>query len=410
MSQQHLAGFLADVGQANWFLRRERSSFLCLSWGTVSSLANLLTHLANTVNNPQPFLTVNAARQRCADPNDPRLTKYVPAIERLVAVWGRGNHAYPHAGAHNNFKAHVQTVPLNLRPPFTELWDFQADPIGFNMSLGAAYLHRAMVNGQTFDITARSLLLKAGLTVPVAVQHDNGYIAKLGLVQAHLDRMANSTVLDVGCGAAIFGSEMAVLYNSTTAGIDQDDQHIPAAIGEGQRRYVKSMLFLKMLKDMGQLQRADLPVGAATLIDRIIASLPAILNHYGNVNNLPAQGDIFHLGASALQLRPQGWDHVVTMNLLGYFDRPNQNAAVENLCMVTTSRRLSHVYVFSGLGLLRPLLYTRRTVTDVNLNARIDEKDERTHHISLPAEVAVEADEDYHPLMGGEEIELGSMR
>jgi hypothetical protein len=234
LSQQHLNGFLADVGQTNWFLRRSRSSLLCFSWGTVSSLEGLLIYLEGTVNNPQ-VLTVLAARQHCANQHDPRLTKYVPAIERLVAVWGRGNHPYPHVGAHNNFNLHVQTVPPNLRPAFTDLWDFQNNPHTFNTRLGPGYLHRQMVNQRPLDITARSLLLKAGLSIPLSTGHDNGYIGRLRLEQADLNRMANSHILDVGCGAAIFGSEMAVLYNATPAGIDRDDQYIGAAIADGQR-------------------------------------------------------------------------------------------------------------------------------------------------------------------------------
>lgn len=131
MSQQHLDGFLRDVGYINADFRAEpRLGFL----GRKTSLAGLLAHLQATVNDPQP-MTYIPARQLC-EAGDARLHKYTPAIQRLVSVWGRGAHRpYPSeftsvavpryliGRAQQAFLNRLGTIPANLQPNFNELVD-----------------------------------------------------------------------------------------------------------------------------------------------------------------------------------------------------------------------------------------------------------------------------------------------
>jgi hypothetical protein len=56
-----------------------------------SSVKGLLDYLQRTKDNPLPFASVDAAKAYCANPNDKRLDKYMPAIRALVNVWGTGN-------------------------------------------------------------------------------------------------------------------------------------------------------------------------------------------------------------------------------------------------------------------------------------------------------------------------------
>ena len=84
MSQQHLQGFLADIRTINPGININNF------FGTRTSLAGLITHLENTVLAPMP-MTLFDARRHCANPLDQRLNKYIPAVQRLILVWG-GEH------------------------------------------------------------------------------------------------------------------------------------------------------------------------------------------------------------------------------------------------------------------------------------------------------------------------------
>lgn len=167
-----------------------------------------------------------------------------------------------------------------------------------------------MAGGRTFDITARSLLLAAGMYIPPHSFTDNGYVTRLALDDQDLERMRGTSILDVGCGVAIFCSEMAVLYGATTAMVDLHPNHITPAIPAGQRRYTRSMLYLAMLGDMAALGRANVAPGAGPLNESICAHLPEILDHYGDDDNAPRAGDVFYLAATAPGPRRGGWDHV----------------------------------------------------------------------------------------------------
>jgi SAM-dependent methyltransferase len=382
MSQQHLQAFLADLRTINPRININDT------FGKRTSLSGLLTHLQATVNAPAA-MTALEARQHCANQFDPSLTKYSPAIERLVSVWGRGAHRhYPQAAgfvpvvnhlnvaAQNNFNAHVATVPVHLRPAYASLENFDDDPWLFNNSLGAGYLHRVVNPGQApLDITSRGLLLKAGLSVPIPMGSDNGYIASLQLTNDDLTRMQGHSILDVGCGAAIFRAEMEALYGCNTTGVDLNHAHIGPAVANGQSRYVCSTLYLKMLKDKGRLQSTSLPAWSTGFIDRQITDFQNILNAFQN--NLPINGDVFHL--SALD---QTWDFTVSMFLLCYFNAAEQTAAVLEMCAVTNNT----VFLHSGQGSVQSprLVYDQAQVHARFPGVAIIVKDESTHHIVMP--------------------------
>jgi SAM-dependent methyltransferase len=331
-------------------------------------------------------MTALEARQHCANQFDPRLSKYNPALERLTSVWGRGAHrVYPQAigfvhGAHHlnalaqqNFNLLVNNAPVNLRPTYISLEQHDDDPWAFSNTLGPGYLQRVVVPGQApLDITSRGLLLKAGLTPPSPAGTDNGYIASLHLSNDDLTRMQGNSILDVGCGAAIFRAEMEALYGCETTGIDPNHGHIGGAVVNGQSRYVKSTFYLKMMKDKGVLQRTTVPPWASGLIDRQIVEIQNVLSAFEN--NLPVNGDVFNLAAQR-----RTWNFTVCMFLLCYFDADQQTEAVLNMCSVTKKT----VFLHSGQGLvLTPrLIYDQAQVRQGFPGCNIVVKDERTHHI-----------------------------
>jgi SAM-dependent methyltransferase len=378
MSQQHLQGFLADIRTINPQININDT------FGTRTSLSGLITHLQATVNAPVQ-MTAFEARQHCANPVDPRLGKYVAAIDRLTLVWGRGAHRiYPQAigfvpavnhlntKAQQNFVLDVQNAPVNLRPNYVDLERYDDDPWGFAHALGPGYLARVVVPGQApLDITSRGLLLKAGLAPPSPIGSDNGYIASLDLSKEDLDRMQGNSVLDVGCGAAIFRAEMEVLCACETTGIDLNHAHIPAAVANGQSRYIQSTLYLKMMKDKGVLPRTSVPAWSSGIIDRQIVEMQNIVNAFAD--NLPGNGNVFDLAT----LR-RTWNFTVCMFLLCYFDADQQTEAVLNMCSVTTRRVMLH----SGQGaVISPrLLYDQAQVRAGFPGCQIVVKNERTHH------------------------------
>lgn len=247
--------------------------------------------------------------------------------------------------------------------------------MGIRACTGTGYLHRVAIPGQApLDITSRGLLLKAGLAPPSPIGTDNGYIASLDLSKEDLDRMQGNSILDVGCGAAIFRAEMEVLYACDTTGIDLNHAHIPAAVANGQSRYIQSTLYLKMMKDKGVLPRTSVPAWSSGIIDRQIVEMQNIVQVFAD--NLPGNGNVFDLGA----LR-KTWNFTVCMFLLCYFDADQQTDAVLNMCSVTTRRVMLH----SGQGsVISPrLIYDQAQVRAGFPGCQIVVKDERTHHIIL---------------------------
>ncbi len=382
MSQQHLQAFLTDLRTINPKININDT------FGQRTSISGLITHLQATVHAPVA-MTALEARQHCANQLAPGLAKYSPAIDRLVSVWGRGAHRpYPQAAgfvavpnyvnvaAQNNFNAHLANVPAHLRPNYANLDTFDDAPFLFNNSLGAGYLHRVVNPGEApLDITSRGLLLRAGLSIPIPMSTDNGYIDRLQLTNDDLTRMQNHSILDVGCGAAIFRAEMEALYGCNTTGVDLHHAHIGAAIANGQTRYVASTLYLKMLKDKGRLQSTSLPAWSTGLIDRQITEFQNILNAFQN--NLPINGDVFHL--SDLD---QTWDFTVSMFLLCYFTAAEQTAAVLEICAVTNNT----VFLHSGQGSVQSprLVYDQAQVHARFPGVTITVRDETTHHIVMP--------------------------
>lgn len=85
--QQYYESFLADVRGCTRKFTKSRSS-----------LRGLCQHLEREIgtNNPRhfdpddgdPAKAFNNAKGKCANPNDSRLTKYEPALRRLVKIWG----------------------------------------------------------------------------------------------------------------------------------------------------------------------------------------------------------------------------------------------------------------------------------------------------------------------------------
>lgn len=355
MSQAHLLAFKADLDAIKSGSRFYHPTVNYGDrFGRDSSVANLVKHLTASQNGPAA-MTLTDAMGYLGNPNDTRLKKYMPAIERLVRVWSRGqdypvaNHA-PNPDRETalfNFARAIRPLAAPLRPAWQDLEDpgeRPKDAFQFGRALGPGYLQRLKVGGANLDITARSLLLGAGL-VPQAGANANGYIGKLKLSLAHLEAMRDGSVLDVGCGGAFFGAEMQILFGCDSNGIDLHPLS-QEAIAEGKRRYVRSMLYMKMLRDRRQLpQVAAIPAWAFNTIDRIIDNLSPILQAYEN--NPPDQGDLLNdFKATALAVRRGGWSHSVTMNVLCYFKAADQTTAVDALCGVTARR----IHLYNGEG------------------------------------------------------------
>lgn len=359
-------------------------------FGRDSSVANLVRHL--TANPNSAAMTLADAMGHLSNPDDTRLKKYMPAIERLVRVWGTAQ-PYPNPVAIPastpdrdtalfNFARAIRRIqPAHIRPSWQDLESPDGQPkdaYRFGIALGPGYIQRIQLGGgNNLDITARSLLLGAGLA-PQLPLNDTGYIGNLKLTLAHLEAMKGGSVLDVGCGGAFFGAEMHVLFSCNANGIDLHPLQAPA-IAEGQRRYVRSMLYLKMLRDRRQLpQVAEVPRWAFNYIDRIIDNLPQILQFYGN--NPPAQGDLLNnFNATALAIRPGRWSHSVTMNVLCYLNAAQQTTAVNAMCGVTTRR--IHLYNGSGSVPTTSLGYDQQAIRRNYHGCVITQVNPRTHRI-----------------------------
>jgi SAM-dependent methyltransferase len=393
MSQVKMNAFLADAAALK---RASRFTHPRMNindrFGTRTSIKGLLTHLGNTYGAPQP-MTLSEALAHCLLPTDQRIVKYMPAIHRLVACWGRGA-PYPAITASTEarnkamwkFALALRNWPPGLAAALPSWDDMEghASAFAFTSGLGPGYLHRVQVHGQpNLDITARSLLLRSGLGPPSTNMLDHCYIHCLGLTQNDFNAMAGRSILDVGCGGALFGAEMAAAYGCATDGLDMNSAHVGAAVAEGQRRYAKSMMYLKMLKDLHTPGVSDTPGWSGPVVDRLADNLAAILQYYAA--NLPNNGDIlaapnaFQLAANAI--RPAGWDYTTCMFVLCYFDAADQTDAVLNMCSVTNRA----VLLFSGGGAVpHPQLeYDPVAVRAAHPNCTIVELDEQTHHIRL---------------------------
>lgn len=394
MSQVKLQAFIADVTALKQGSRFYHPSInIDDRFGRDTSVKGLINYLRGHFVAAQP-MTLSDAVAHCVAPTDNRIVKYMPAIERLVACWGRAA-PYPAIVASTDarnqamwkFAVALRNWPLPLQaalPSWDDLEADAADAFAFGHHLGPGYLHRVLnPPNPPLDITARSLLLRAGLAPAVAITTDRGYVTRLGLTQAQLNRMRNRSILDVACGGALFGAEMAVEFGCATDGMDLNAMHVPAAVAEGQRRYARSMMYLKMLKDRGTAAVAVTPAWSGPLIDRLVARLPAILAQYAA--NLPQAGNIlaapgaFQLAANAI--RAGGWDYTTCMYLLCYFNNADQTAAVLNMCSVTART----VFLFSGEGAVaNPQLgYNQAAVQAAYPNCRIEVINAQTHHIHM---------------------------
>jgi hypothetical protein len=386
MSLAHLNAFKADVDAIKSGSRFYHPTVNYGDrFGRESSVANLVTYLNVNLH---ASLGLVEAMERAGNPDDTRLKKYMPAIERLVRVWGTAAN-YPaipptadpdrDTALFNFARAIRRLMPperpswLNLEDPATGL---PRDSVAFGAAFGPGYLDRIrLADGSGADITARSLLLAAGL-VPQPPGNPTGYIANLGLTLKELEAMKNGSVLDVGCGAAFFCAEMRALFGCQANGMDLHPV-TGIAINNAKKRYVKAMLYLKMLRDRRRLpQDAEVPAWAFNLIDRIVENLPEILREYDS--HTPAAGDLLHnFATTARGIRQGGWSHSVTVNVLGYFDAAQQTTAVDALCTVTGRR----VHVNAGGGALRRLDYDQQTIRGNHPGCVITPITERTHRI-----------------------------
>lgn len=116
MSQLHLNAFLSDVQSLNPGFRVE-----------TSSLKGLVQHLQTTVNHPVG-MTEKQALKHCARFRAGRVSKYLPAIRRLVGVWGQKWRPYPQAPSGNMLaEIDIQRICFrgDSRPP-SEIF-----PVGF---------------------------------------------------------------------------------------------------------------------------------------------------------------------------------------------------------------------------------------------------------------------------------------
>jgi len=387
MCQKHLQGFLDDALSINPRINIDGKI------GRPSSLLGLVAQLRNTVGTPRQ-ITFDAAVQLCANRGqDPRVQKYHPAIGRLVKVWGRGPHLpYPpprdpakDQSAKAKFDQYVANINAALRPNYeTDLHAYEENVFGFQDSLGRAYLEQKGAGANRVDITARSLLLKSGLGPPEAGEANSGYWDSLQLSANDLGNMRNKTILDVGCGGAIFGAEMEVLYNCKTTSVDLHSHEMsPGAKQDAKKRYVKSTLYLEMIYEKGLLWRTSLRPESVLILGDQARPLQSIIDAYQD--NPPKQGDVFKLAeARTTHHRGESWDVIVCMYLLCYFDPGQQTQAVLSMCGVL--KRPGSIFLHSGKSgrLLTPrLAYDQDAVRA--LRATIDVKDEATHHIHLTA-------------------------
>lgn len=361
-------------------------------YGRETSVKGLIDWLRGNFVGAAP-ITLSQALGHCANADDQRIVKYMPAIERLVQCWGTAA-PYPAIVASTparsralwNFARTLRHWPAALHaalPPWDALYARAANAMGFGIDLGpGALLHLVIPGFGPVDITARGLLLRAGLAPP-AGGNTGGYAACLHLTQAHLNQMAGHTILDVACGGATFRAEMTVLYNCQTDGLDLNAAHVGGALGEGQRRYARSMMYLKMLRDLGTPAVSPTPGWSAPLIERSVAHLPAILASYAAnppvVGNILAAPAAFALAAAGI--RAGGWDYTTCLYLLCYFNPAQQTAAVLNMCSVTNRA----VFLHSGGGLtpFPQLNYDPAAVLAAHPGCHIEVIDAQTHHIRL---------------------------
>jgi hypothetical protein len=89
MSQIKLQAFIADVTALKQGSRFYHSSITIDDrFGRDTSVKGLINYMRGHFVAAQP-MTLNDAVAHCAVPTDNRIVKYMPAIERLVACWGR---------------------------------------------------------------------------------------------------------------------------------------------------------------------------------------------------------------------------------------------------------------------------------------------------------------------------------
>lgn len=381
--QQQLAAFIADLRQISYFINIDRN------WGTRTSVEALIQHLQATVGNPQQ-MTVLQAVQRCGNANDERIRKYLPAIQRLVSVWGHGADNYPAATgalattASENFYRYRRLLPDADRFDYEGLLRSSTNAMAFGLRTAPqGYVHRIPNphGAGNLDITSRGLVLRSGLVPEANGSGDRGYITRLQLTATDLDNMRNRSIADVGCGAAVFRAEMETLYGCATTGLDISHVQIALANAEVRRRYIRSILYLKMLVDTNRLNVVTLTAANhGPLITRLADNLVQTLTAY--TNNLPIAGDIFNMPAAVIVHANQRWDYVVTMYLLCYFTAIQQTQAVINMCGAATRA----VYIYNGSGnavQTQNLIYSQPQVMVAFPHCRIVVKDAATHHIFL---------------------------
>ncbi|WP_031499270.1 hypothetical protein [Bryobacter aggregatus] len=382
--QQQLDAFLADIRQTNRFINIDRAI------GTRSSIASLVVFLRGRVNNPQPMTVIDAV-QRCAVPNAPGITKYLPAIQRLVSVWGYDQRDYPSVTgavavrAAENFYQHSRLVPFQDRVDYELLLRWSGNAAGFGVTVAPqGYVARLPnPNGGNLDITSRGLLLRSGLIPEANGFADRSYMSRLQLTQADLQAMANQSIADVGCGAAIFRAEMQTLFGCATTGLDFNAAQVPAGNAQVRSRYIRSILYLKMLLDTNRMNVTLTSPEMAPLIRRLVDNLGQILTNY--VNTPPVVGDIFNLPAAMIASNHgHRWNYMTTMYLLCYFTPIQQTNAVLNMCGATTNA----VYLYNGSGVgngiqTQTLTYDTAQIRHAFPQCRILVKDPATHHIIL---------------------------
>lgn len=89
MSRMHFSAFLKDLQTINPRFK-----------AATSSLNEMIMYLDRTAHQPASFgankiEAVRVALKFCKNPNDPKINKYKPALERLLQVWGQGHRPYP---------------------------------------------------------------------------------------------------------------------------------------------------------------------------------------------------------------------------------------------------------------------------------------------------------------------------
>lgn len=374
MSTKHLKKFLTDLRTINPKINIDRRL------GRKTSVLGLINRLRATVSDPKPIQSVYAARNYCSNPQSARLNKYEPAIRRLISVWGYGKDKYPYQElefAEFNHRRLVGGVPADVgKPTFEALQAFQDDAFLLHMEASTTYLKTLKLdNGSRLDITARSLLLCAGLLPPVQSSGDNGYLDKLALTAHDLKRMAGRSILDVACGGAMFRAEMEVLFGCETTGLDLNAEYVDnEAINAGKERYTQSMLYLKMLSTLHKLQAVNVSAEWDWVIEMGVENLSGILTNYAD--NPPTAGDIFELADGR-----EKWDYVTSTYLLCYFERDQQTDAIRNMCSVARNA----VFVTTGGAhtISQDLNYDRGAIQAAFPRCRIETKSSETHHIFL---------------------------